>query len=381
MSTPIVQVLRPRFRYRLRTLLVIPIVVALGLFLWGALAPPVLFSGETDVALQFVVTDAEDGTPVPGAVLRVADPFRDDRVTAVQADQNGHAKMTHSFATQGEQRRYWRSGSIGFEDRWLEVSAPGYGTSITLLADSTGVQRDINDSSPPPIKVTLRKGKDPDSVLGGLAGSYSLGDRLGFNKTLKILADGRFSSRASGCLGDYGRSLGHAKQADGLLVLSFSKGPEGEPSGRSTEFLPILWGGRAYLISKGEILDFCNAVNQGSEPRDDAYGLIYLRADDWKKKVAGLPELPSEWQSYLLKAPVSGKVVEVLPDGGARISLGSKDGIRQGMELTTRGKRLSCQVKVVSVESDSCVVALRFPGRDSDSLKKGQTVTTGPLGE
>jgi hypothetical protein len=253
MSISIVPTLRPRFRYRLRTLLAIPIVVALGLFLWGALAPPVLISGETDIALQFVVTDAADGKPIPGAVVRVADPFRDDRVTAVQADQTGHARMNHSFAVQGEQRRYWRSGSIGFEDRWSEVSAPGYGTSITLLADSTGVQRDINASSPPPIKVTLRKGEDFAPMLGGLAGSYYLGDGLGFNRTLRMLADGRFSSRASGCLGDYGRSLGHAKLADGLLVLSPWKGPKEEPSGMSTEFLPIIWGGRTYLIAKGEM--------------------------------------------------------------------------------------------------------------------------------
>ncbi len=140
------------------------------------------------------------------------------------------------------------------------------------------------------------------------------------------------------------------------------------------------WAARQYLIPEEDALDFCNAVNQKREPRDGVHGLFYLREDDWEKKVTGLPQLPPHWMSYLLKEPVSGRVVEIHKNGRALISLGSKDGICEGMELIAHAGSLFCTLKVVAVEADSCSVTPENPD-EGNSLNKGQKVTSGLFDE
>jgi hypothetical protein len=91
--------------FRLRTLLALPVVAALGLFLWPFLVTPDWFTREVEVPLEFVVADAGDGQPIEGALIRVVDPFRDGKDTASRSGRDGRAGMSHGFAMRGE----WRS--------------------------------------------------------------------------------------------------------------------------------------------------------------------------------------------------------------------------------------------------------------------------------
>jgi hypothetical protein len=387
----IVPTRRRRYRFWLWTLLALPVVAALGLYPRPFLAELVPFSGEVKVDLEFVVVHAGDGQPIEGALIRLVDPFHDGKVKESRSGRDGRARMGYGFAMRGERR----SGSVSFYDCWLEVSAAGHHSSITTLAEFTGTQRDINDPRPPAITITLREGNDPVPVLGGIAGTYTRDNTPGLEDSVTILPDGRFVYRWSGsfgCSAPYpDTNLGYAQLTDGLLVLSLLKRDGQSEFKTNTEFLqvkfqtrieilPISWGDRVYLIPRENMMDFCNAVNLGSEPRYKPKGLTYvpsayLRVDDWKKRVVGFPKLPPEWMPYLLTKPVRGKILEVMEDRRARVDLGSKNGIRLGMELCVPGPWPGRLYKVISVEPNSCVVG---PAGwwSQEELEPGRMVTS-----
>ncbi len=128
------------------------------------------------------------------------------------------------------------------------------------------------------------------------------------------------------------------------------------------------------MIPRENLLDFCNAVNQGIEPRNQSQGVVYLRTDDWKKPVTGFPDLAPEWRHYLLEEPVLGTVLDVMEGLRARVDLGSKNGIRSGMELCVPGQSPGFQFRVISVEPDSCVLA--SVGWVGKTLEVGQRVAS-----
>jgi hypothetical protein len=386
MSNPIVPTTRHRYRIRLRTLLALPVMSALGLYLWPFVVSPDYFDGDLQIPLEFVVVDAGNGRPIERALVRVVDAFRDENVTDSHSGRDGRARMSHGFAMRGVSRSYRRSGSVSFEDCWLEVSATGHRSSTTTLLEFTGTRRDLDDPRPPLMTVALREGKDPAPALG-FAGTYDRGYGASPDESLTILPDGRVAFRwtqSSGCSAFSAKNLGFSRLTDGVLILNFllrdgqspykSDGEFGRTEFQTqVEFLPVSWGQRTYLIPKEDMLGFCNAINQGLEPRNRAEGLSYLRADDWKKGVAGWPELPAEWMPFLLREPVLGTILELMEGFRARVDLGSKVGIRPGMELSVQGERLfPGRGKVMSVEPDSCIVAL--PEYSETRLKPGQMV-------
>src|SRR6202011_2040227 len=71
---------------------------------------------------------------------------------------------------------------------------------------------------------------------------------------------------------------------------------------------PVRWGPRLYLVGNNEMLDFCNRINQGAEPRSEARGLVLLRQKDWKRSAVGVPDLPGDWRHLLLLKPVRGRI-------------------------------------------------------------------------
>lgn len=213
-----------------------------------------------------------------------------------------------------------------------------------------------------------------DAALDDLTGNYYFGDGTGVNCTLDVQKGGRFAFKWRGCLGTYDENQGAARLADGILILAPEKpnlrdGFRGTP----TEFLPVRWGERRYLIPKEGILRFCNEINQGEEPRNQAHGYFYMRTDDWKKKAEGAPGLPQEWTRFLLKAPIRGELQELQAERRAMLNLGSRDGVFKGMILTGRDGSTFCQVEVVAVEDDRCTVTPRYK---DDALTKGMKVTS-----
>ena len=217
-------------------------------------------------------------------------------------------------------------------------------------------------------------GDRPKSEVAGVTGEYYFGDGLGVNCALTIKDEGRFSFGWHGCLGLYDQNTGEARVVAGHLILT----PE-RPNvrkgfqGTATDFIPIRWGERLYLIPEADRWEFCNAVNQGSEPRDRPHGQSYLRSGDWRKKVSGLPIVPEAWHSLLLKAPIDGRVIEVLGDGRARVDLGTESGVWKEMELwaDTDGFGL---VRVVDVGAKDAVISTKYPGVTPIRFKTGQRV-------
>ena len=122
---------------------------------------------------------------------------------------------------------------------------------------------------------------------------------------------------------------------------------DNSPAGRRpihTEYKPIRWGERLYLIPASEIIDFCHTINMGYEPRSgERLGNHLLRRGDSEKEAKGKPEIPEEFMSHLLDEPVDAILVSVTTDPASRwpnngiatvvLNKGKKDGLLPGMML------------------------------------------------
>lgn len=223
--------------------------------------------------------------------------------------------------------------------------------------------------------IVLSAGNGSTADLSPWAGSYYLGDGLGYNNYLKLSQEGTFAYKWEGCLGTYDENTGGYRLEEGILVLSperrsIRKSFKGTP----TRFLPVAWGRRLYLIPEKESLDFVNEINQGGEPRDGVHGRFYLREGDEKIPVSGFPVLPAQWQDYLLQKPAEGSVTKV-QGRKAVINIGKKHGLKEGMLLTARGPKDTrfTQLKVVSVEDETCTAEKLYK---DDKVQEGDSVST-----
>ena len=94
------------------------------------------------------------------------------------------------------------------------------------------------------------------------------------------------------------------------------------------------------------MIDFCNQINDGREPRNEIYGFCLLRKGDEKKKVSGFPTVPNEFTPYLLTKPIEteitdvGKPITTSGEGEVKeivikvtVKHGKKAGLLPGMEL------------------------------------------------
>ncbi len=210
-----------------------------------------------------------------------------------------------------------------------------------------------------------------------LVGNYYHGDGLGVNCSMQITASSRFYFTWTGCMGLYDRNKGQIRIAGEFIELipkkqNIQEGFRGTP----TLFMPVLWGDRTYLVPKGELVNFCSKVNAGQEPRDRPHGRFYLRHQDWSKRVTGTPNVPAEFQGYLLKTPVRGKIIAVQDNGTTGVlNLGTRDGLLEGMTLTAHSMRGAniFWIKVMQTKETNSVVKCSWK---NDKLLVGQTVTS-----
>lgn len=143
------------------------------------------------------------------------------------------------------------------------------------------------------------------------AGNYYEGDGMGANISLAIAPKAGFAYEWHGCLGLYDRNYGPVTDRDGVLLLE-SMLPNEEKGFRiSDQLIPVRWGKRHYLIRPDKMLDFCNEVNTGSEPRKGVHGMALLKRGDEKIDVNGLPEIPAAYRKHLRTEPLKGKITEV----------------------------------------------------------------------
>lgn len=174
------------------------------------------------------------------------------------------------------------------------------------------------------------------------AGVYYMGDGLGTNVTLHTAPENGFTIVWRGCMGLYDQNHGEITEKDGFLELKFAWELEkGYTGNYATEYFPLKWGERLYMLPKKEIVKFCNAVNSYEEPRKRVHGSFLLRRDDWEKPVESGPDLPEKYRPYLLAEPVDAKIVSVEEThnfGGRKrsrviVDKGKNDGLLPGMEL------------------------------------------------
>lgn len=78
-----------------------------------------------------------------------------------------------------------------------------------------------------------------------------------------------------------------------------------------TWYVPVAWGIRKYLIHTNDLIAFCNAVNEGEEPRKNRFGNFLMQEDDETKEVSGWPEVPLDHRRYLLRKPVEAIITKV----------------------------------------------------------------------
>jgi hypothetical protein len=232
------------------------------------------------------------------------------------------------------------------------------------------------------------------------AGQYYFGDGLGANVTLTVAPENGFTITWFGCLGLYDQNHGTVEWDGNIVKFSFAFPVKDGYIGRyASEYKPIRWGERVYLIPTDEIIDFCNAINSRSEPRNGAHGFFFLRDGDEKKQAKGKPELPKEFMPYLLDKPVDAKIVsikdvreeqrkDVCGEDYIRrtvtvvVNKGKRDGLLPGMELhVTKPDMIFDEVKLTNVEetqSEGVFVANLWGARKEATPSAGWQLSTCP---
>lgn len=141
---------------------------------------------------------------------------------------------------------------------------------------------------------------------------------------LNIKPDGTYNyTYAEPGEGTYEESSGIAKITDGYVILIANRVLKAGTgmwcsTGRVyykpvqpvvAKFIPIQWDGRLYFIKPDEMIDFCIAIEngkeQGTQPVRDYRqpSDYYLKDNDWKKPVTGLPSFPPPWDSLKFNRP------------------------------------------------------------------------------
>jgi len=225
------------------------------------------------------------------------------------------------------------------------------------------------------------------------AGKYYEGDGLGVGVSLWIAPKSGFVFEWHGCLGVYDRNYGPVSVADKKLQLSFTFPNTREGfQGLSPELIPVSWGQRRYLVPPDRIVDFCNSVNAGNEPRKGIYGLHLLRRGDEKKSVQGWPNIPREFDRYLLKQAISTEIVAVgavqtrpsaadwkFKDTRVTLKGGEDLGLRKGMELhVTAPDDVVESISVREVKEHTSEGVMTGIGVETPNPKVGWKLSTQP---
>jgi hypothetical protein len=158
------------------------------------------------------------------------------------------------------------------------------------------------------------------------------------------------------------------------------------------QFAVVEWGGRCYLIESDRIVEFCNAVNFGVEPRAWGAEPFLLRFNDWEKEVTGLPSVAKEYQSYLTSKPIIARVLQTFPyrsdvaipirpgkwDGiPVSIDVGEQGGVRVGMRFCSKRMEPFATGYVFAVEKSTArVLVTSFPYGKKEFLAPGFELST-----
>lgn len=220
------------------------------------------------------------------------------------------------------------------------------------------------------------------------AGEYSFGDGLGMNADLLIAPNSGFLFTWSGCL-IREQGFGDLKVENNKIILNY-KNVATDWSDWS-ELLMVKWGDVRFLIPSTRIIDFCNFINSGLDPKE----LFLVHRKDKNKQLKGKPNIPSEFSSYLLEKPIKGQILEVeenytepsekypeipLNITIVRINKGKEDGVLEGMNFRVVDQEFYSHVKIIEVkehEAKGKILRLIFDLKKTITIpKNGWKVST-----
>jgi hypothetical protein len=208
------------------------------------------------------------------------------------------------------------------------------------------------------------------------AGVYSCGDGLGFNVAISVAPQSGLYYSWNGCLGLYDWNYGRIEEVkEETIKLELALDPKWNSFFYlSSELCRVRWGPRRYLIPRSQMLNFLNAVNEGSARDGTSFP---LRREDQGLPASGLPEVPAEYRRWILESPISAtitavksSVVEVKGRDGetspitVTLDAGSEAGLIAGMRLTVREPRNTAWVELSEVAASSSNGRFRGSRRD-----------------
>lgn len=154
------------FRFRVRTLLLLPIVLAPVLI---GLLPVLPYEWEISASttFRFIVVDNATGQPVPNATVQVVHPGyalddKDQQGVRVTAGADGSAEYFLYAKVHGREGLLGRTETITYNPWMIRVEAPGYALYSTSLAGDPPIRADrltdlpLNLAFPPPPSATIR---------------------------------------------------------------------------------------------------------------------------------------------------------------------------------------------------------------------------------
>ncbi|SFH54835.1 hypothetical protein [Planctomicrobium piriforme] len=143
------------------------------------------------------------------------------------------------------------------------------------------------------------------------AGRYSEGDGMGANTSIILAPDAGFVYQWHGCLGIYDRNFGAVQEADGRVELAPALPLATDLAPLLTKYIPVRWQSRKYLIPEEKMLEFCNKFNAGDLQRTFGNPYFLVETSTRESPAKGKPEVPTEFQKYLLDRPVICQIQEV----------------------------------------------------------------------
>ena len=222
-------------------------------------------------------------------------------------------------------------------------------------------------------------------------GTFGTGESGLGSQTVVLASDGRFTLTEFCCTGG-SDTAGFAWLEGDVLVLPDDRDwlePQAEGSRTRHRLYAVPWGARMYLVRDDRLTEFCNAVNNGWEPRKSSGG-FWLRAGDEALRAPGLPVVPGPWRLYLLSCRLEARTVSAVDERGAWVELGARDGLIEGMVLTlhdvpvpphvvalgsppARDQRL----RIARLEPERCLVQTDYGGVEPEPIATGLLVTCG----
>lgn len=155
---------------------------------------------------------------------------------------------------------------------------------------------------------------------------------------------------------------GHVKLTESGVRLTFTLHDHKRERDISAELVHIAWGERSYLIATNQMVEFCNAINSGEEPRTHEHGGFLFREGDEYKATQGRPFIPEAYKKYLLGKPLEAVIIgggefrprpgmEKLIDVGLKLQLNVQEYFFEGMKLyfEVPGFNL-CTIRVIAVK-------------------------------